>query len=377
MRLWIISYGTPSERYPQHGIFQFEQAKALSREITGQVYFLEVDLRSFRRIRKWGLRFHIVEGIQVCNVSIPCGPLPERMLNEIGAFALKWLYRKTLRMFGPPDIVHAHFTSQAYMAAKTMDATTPLVVTEHSSGIMKSPVGLETMRIARIAYRRANKLIAVSSQLGCRIKTLFGYDSSCIPNTFDNSLFKYSGGAKQRDPFRIVSVGNLNSGKRMDIAILAFESFHQAFPDSEMIICGDGPEREPLNNLIAERSLKNSVTLLGACPPKQVAKVLSESNLFVLASKSETFGVVFIEALASGLPLIGTRCGGPEDIINEGNGVLVDVDDFHALSEAMIHIASNPEHYKGAELSREAISKYSPHRVALRILKVYEELGVR
>jgi glycosyltransferase involved in cell wall biosynthesis len=95
----------------------------------------------------------------------------------------------------------------------------------------------------------------------------------------------------------------------------------------------------------------------------------------VLASDSETFGVVFIEALACGVPAAGTACGGPEDIIHEGNGILVPVGDVHALAEAMITIADNRDRYDSAELSREAVSKYSPHEVARRILEVYEQCG--
>jgi len=377
LRLWVVSHGTPSLKYPLHGIFQFEQAKAIAKEADGQVFFIEVDLRSFRRLRKWGYRFYIKEGIQICSIRIPCGPLPERILNEIGALAFRWLYKKIVKRFGSPDIVHAHFTGQAYMVAKILDKTIPLVITEHSSSIIKPSISPETMRIASIAYSRANWIITVSRFLGDRIAERFGFDSEIIPNMYDISLFNYSECIKRQSPYQVVSVGNLINSKHMDVTIQAFGLFQRKFPDSVLTICGGGLDRDALEKLIAYESLQESVILMGACSPQQVAKILSKANLFVLASEYETFGVVFIEALACGVPLVGTSCGGPEDIINEGNGILVQVNDYPALAEAMITVASKPERYNSTKLSQEAIMKYSPHAVAQQILKIYEKCGIK
>src|SRR5690606_9435676 len=85
------------------------------------------------------------------------------------------------------------------------------------------------------------------------------------------------------------------------------------------------------------------VTFLGKLSRGEVRMALSNCNAFVLPSRFETFGVVLVEALAMGVPVIATRCGGPEDIVTENTGVLVPVDDRQALAEALESVLLSPD----------------------------------
>ena len=105
-----------------------------------------------------------------------------------------------------------------------------------------------------------------------------------------------------------------------------------------------------------------------------MADVYRETDAFVLASRSETFGVAYIEAMATGLPVVATRCGGPEEFVNEENGILAPPEDPEALAEAMKQMIHTRDRYDGAAISAFVRDRYSPRAVAEQITKVYEEI---
>ena len=101
---------------------------------------------------------------------------------------------------------------------------------------------------------------------------------------------------------------------------------------------------------------------------------MSKCDAFVLASKYETFGVVYIEALASGKPVIGTYNGGAEDIINDSNGLLVKVDDINDLGNAMKKIIKNINIYNSEEIRNDCIEKYSKKKIIKDIINEYNNV---
>ena len=95
-------------------------------------------------------------------------------------------------------------------------------------------------------------------------------------------------------------------------------------------------------------------------------------DAFVLASRRETFGVVYIEAMAAGLPVIATRCGGPEDFVTEENGILIPVDDAAALTDAMEHMMLHRREYDSASISADIRRKFAPETIAARLTDIYK-----
>ena len=110
----------------------------------------------------------------------------------------------------------------------------------------------------------------------------------------------------------------------------------------------------------------------GHCPRNELAEAYAGADCFVLASRSETFGVAYIEAMAAGLPVIATRCGGPEDFVTEENGILIPVDDEDALTGAMEHMMLRREDYDSAAISADIRRKFAPETIAARLTELYE-----
>lgn len=375
MYVLVLSGGIPSDKYIGHGIFEFDQAKALAK--TGcKVVFAVADIRSLRRWRKWGVERYDREGVHVVRVNIPGGRLPRGVQNSLTKLALRILYPIILKEFGKPDVVHAHFTALGYAAACLKEKLgVPFVITEHSSGMLEIPINGKLRSMAERAYNIADRVIAVSPALAEVIKGNFDVEAEYIPNVVDTSLFSYSPERTQAG-FRLISVGNLIESKRMALTIEAFAKAFGDVPEASLCIIGEGPGRVRLEAMITTLGQEGKITLMGARPREAIAEEMKRCDCFVLPSHHETFGVVYIEALASGLPVIATRCGGPEHFINEGNGLLIPVDDCQALAQAMKYTSENIRSYDGSRIAEEARGLFSPEALVARLKNTYAKVVV-
>jgi len=373
MYIMIVARGYPTEKYKGNGIFEFDQAKALAKAGCKVVY-AAVDIRSIRRWRKWGIESFEQDGVQVRAINIPCGRIPEILKHKVAYIGLKKLYDLIIQEFGKPDVLHAHFTGIGYVAAKLKQQIhIPLVITEHSSLLMKTSLDKKLMNIADYAYRKADIVIAVSPALANVIENNFNIKPLYLPNIVDTSVFYYAP-RRECNKFNFVSAGSLIYRKRMDLTI---EAFGRAFGDSKdvtLTIFGEGNERTKLEDLIKKYKLENRVSLMGMVSRKDIAKKMRECDCFVLASRAETFGVVYIEALASGIPVIATKCGGPEGFVHEGNGIMIPVDDVDALASAMKFMYENKNLYDRRIIANETQKKFSPESVANHLISIYKKI---
>lgn len=370
MKIAIISRGTPNEKYPLYGIFEFDQAKALVQK-GAEVAFVAIDFRSPAFKRKYGLLQYEKDGVQVFELSLPINvyrkaiPLLQRLLLIP--------FHSMLKSFGKPDIVHAHFYSIAAIARIIKKKyNIPYFITEHSSKLNTplSEISDLDQRLAIQAYKDSDQLICVSEALRANILQNFHHDSIVIPNMVDNSVFQCREAPLDNSPFVYVSVGNLIPIKAFGTLIKAFS---QVKENAKLFIVGDGPEKERLKNLIQDLHLENHVQLLGQLERTEINKIYQKSHVFVLASQSETFGVSYIEAMYAGLPVIATQCGGPEEFVDESNGILIPIDDKASLIDAMLRIREHYSEYHRQSISENCFQKFSPNTVAQEIIKVYQQ----
>jgi glycosyltransferase involved in cell wall biosynthesis len=370
----FVSRGYPTDDYKTLGIFEFDQAKAIA-ALGHKVIFVSLDLRSFRRKRKWGYEKFEKDNVSVYGMNIPLGNVPDKILSFFYEWSLKKLYRKIVREQGDVAVMHAHFPDLSYAAAKLKEQEQlPLIVTEHSSQINKSVIEKNVFRKAQFAYDHADAVIAVSPSLAKVIKEKFSIDALHIPNIVDTETFRYEPQtAPNASSFRFVSTGRLLQLKRMDMTISAFGKAFKGKEDVYLKIFGEGPERDALQKLIQELGLEKQVVLAGVKSRNDIAEELNKSDCFVLASQSETFGVAYIEALATGTPVIATKCGGPETFITADNGILVNVDDEQGLEKSMVYMYADRERYIPAAISEETIKLFGPANVASQIVEVYKK----
>lgn len=374
MNILLVSRGIPDADYPLNGIFEFDNAKALA-AAGHHVTMLVIDFRSGKDKRRYGLYRYTTQQVNVCMLSLPlnCYRRARPVLSALTYIA----YKNAVRHFGKPDIIHAHFYFMAAIAAILSRMThIPYVVTEHSSKLNKPLADISALdqRIARAAYRHANRIVCVSKALAERLRENFSVDSIVIPNIVDTEAITYVPRQNDGRAFRFCSIGNLIPGKRFDLLV---DSFAEAFIDDDttvLDIIGDGMERSNLQQRIASAGMAGRIILHGLKTRAEVAEMLRDSDAFVLLSDKETFGVVYVEALLAGCPVIATACGGPQDFITADDGLLIPINDKNAAIQALKQLRTHANDYDGEAISQRCRTKFSPAAIASQLSALYDSL---
>lgn len=164
--------------------------------------------------------------------------------------------------------------------------------------------------------------------------------SEIIPNGVDGAQFfpqQQGASAPEKNHYTVVTTSRLVEKNAVDVLIRAVAEVKKQYPSVRCHIIGDGPQKDMLLKLTRELHLENEIFFLGAVPYEEIPGYLRASDLFVRASRSEGMGNSFIEALACGIPIIGTAVGGIPDIIKDGEtGVFASVDDAGDLAKKII-----------------------------------------
>lgn len=284
--------------------------------------------------------------------------------------------------FGTPNIVHVHSLLPAGEFARWLMNVRdlPFVVTEHSTAYGRGIVPESRLRRARLISASAGRRIAVSTPLARLLSATLGPEAGpwiTIPNMVSKRFFGRGDSrplSSDRERFVFLSVGTLETRKRFDLILRALARAFQGNPRYRLRIGGAGPERAWLESLATSLGIDTCVTFLGGLSRDDVVREMNGSSAFVLGSDVETFGVVLVEALAAGLPIVATACGGPEDIVSGANGLLVPPDDVVAMADALRHVATHIDRYDHRLLSQDCAERFGEQAVMNRLKTVYEEV---
>jgi glycosyltransferase involved in cell wall biosynthesis len=197
--------------------------------------------------------------------------------------------------------------------------------------------------LTRWIWRRADRVVAVCESLGRLTQhTCPGLHYWVVPNGVDLHLFHPTASRPAVTRIRCLAVARLIERKGLGDLLHAFALLDRG--RFELEIVGDGPDAALLKNLAQRLGVASEVQFLGSLDRAAVAERYRQADLFTLPSTAEAFGNVFAEALASGLPIVGSAVGGIPDLVQHGtNGLLVPANDPVALSRAIAYLADDPE----------------------------------
>lgn len=290
--------------------------------------------------------------------------------------SIKKTVERVLDKFGKIDIIHAQVSYPAgFIAYKiSKEFNIPYVLTEHMGPFPFKSLLKANKPIDEIitAFQNANRTIAVSRALCNHIKSFGLTCTDVVPNLVDESKFYLS--YKKNYLFTFLTVCSITEGKGIDILFYAISKLDKSFiSKTQFIIGGDGPKLDEYKNLAKKLGLSN-VYFIGRVNRNEAPRIFSSSHVYVMPSRHETFGVVYAEAIASGLPVIATRCGGPEDIVNESNGILIDVDDIDGLGNAISYMFENYYKYDPNKIREDFEKRFSKKAVVSQLMKIYNEV---
>ena len=286
-----------------------------------------------------------------------------------------------VEQYGKPDVIHAHNMIYAGMLALSLKKKfgIPVVITEHSSQYAMEGVHPALNLKLEKAYQDNESILAVSPKLVELLthKYLKATDDkiTCLPNVLDPFIETSPLNRRANSKVvRILNVGNLIPLKGQLELIEAFNQAFKSIHHVELIIAGSGELKEKLQLKIKSLNLEGRVKLIGLIDREEVINQMDHAHIFTLPSHYETFGVVLIEALSRGLPVISTYCGGPESIVNEGNGLLVEPKNVNQLADACLKMYKEHENYNPIRLRAEAITLFGEEAFYNNIISIYRKV---
>ncbi len=285
-----------------------------------------------------------------------------------------------------PDLIHCQHLWVAPYAA--LQCNVPYIITAHGTDIKGYKKDKRYRHIALKAALNAKKIVTISKQVNSDVKKYYYLDDDrlkLILNGFDEKIFyprnldknkilKQIIPGLNRKPKNIISfVGKLTSFKGVDILIKAAKIYENQLPDVITLITGDGELRDRLELMVNKLKL-NSVHFIGNMPQQRVANIYNIADISVVPSRVEPFGLVALEALACGTPVVASRAGGLTDFINEEVGRLFEMNNYHQLAQKIIEsINNNDKEKKGEYAAQYAINKFSWNHVIKELIEVYED----
>lgn len=375
MKVFLIARGYPTKQDPTWGCFEKDQAEALSR-LGHQVTILSVDTRFRFYWRKLGVQCDVHNNIATYNIFLlPYALLfflPKRIKDLFYAWQLELLYKRAVQQYGKPDAIYSHYLSNTIKAIPLKKKYhIPIVAMEHWSQMAYPKIPNNTISTAKYVYSSIDQLITVSSALKNNIFQQIGCDSIVIPNMVGKEFHYLPSNLKKKESIQLITTGRLIPEKHFDMLIQAIANI--STPKLQLYIIGNGSEKQKLQKLVEKLQVKDQIQLLGHKSKQEIVTLLQQSDIFVLPSQSETFGVAYIEALACGLPIIATDCGGPRDIVTQKNGLLIPVNDQQALEQAIVQMSHNFNLYDKQSIAQDCQKRFAADNIAKHIAQILEQ----
>ena len=375
MNIFLIARGYPSKQDPTWGCFEKDQAEALNK-LGHSVAILSVDTRFRFYWRKLGIQCGVYNNIAAFNIFIlPYALLfflPKKIKDWFYAWQLEMIYKRAIQQYGTPDVIYSHYLHNTLKAIPLHQKyNVPIVAMEHWSQMAYKPISKGNIVTAKQAYASIDQLLTVSSALKDNILQQIGVDSIVIPNMVGKEFHYKQQNFTKRETIHLITTGRLIPEKHFDMLIQAVANIPSL--SLRLKIIGNGSEKNRLQKLISKLHIEDKVQLLGHKSKQEIVKLLQESDIFILPSQSETFGVAYIEALACGLPIIATDCGGPRDIVTRSNGILIPTNNQQALEQAIIQMSNNLCSYDKKTIAEDCQNRFSSHNIAKLITQILEQ----
>jgi glycosyltransferase involved in cell wall biosynthesis len=294
------------------------------------------------------------------------------------------------------DVIHTHHPVLLGQTAatKARDLNIPLVFTFHTQyqeythyfpfpqeqvqEFLKSTV----MNWMREYMRKCQHIVIPSESMRSVLVNEYGLVDkfTVIPTGIDITPFKKANGAAIRSQWNvpddkvIISAGRLAEEKNWVTLLRGFALAQRKQPNIRLVLLGDGPQADALRQLVGELEITDHVTFTGKVPFEEMPAYLKAADIFAFASITETQGLVTLEAMAAGLPVVAVDAAGTKDILENGKQGFLVQNDPEALANGIVQLIENPgiiSKFKSTALRTSRV--YDNHRLGRKMLKVYEQ----
>lgn len=380
MHILILASGYPTEYSPNQGIFFRDQAESLARDKKNRVAVIAtipISMNVVLKRKKWsfGLTKSLLNGVRTSVYTFPNLPKVHRYrLLKSRRRGIK-LIANYIQEFGKPDVVHVHGFQSGLLAIEAKRRFgIPFVITEHSSQFIDNivPPGLEPY--AKIVFEQADAAIAVSRKFAQFMSERYGREFLYAPNVVDTEVFEIGQKETPNKEFTFFNAAGFYVEKNHPMLLEAFAKVLVNYPGTRLRLAGSGPSEQEMRQYTKELKIDKQVDFLGLLPRKEIVREMQQMDAFVLSSKVETFGVVLIEALSCGKPVVATACFGPESIvISPEFGVLCNLN-ASDLALGMEQVIQNYGGFDQQVIRKYVIDQFSNEVVISQLMNIYQQV---
>lgn len=396
MRILVLSAQYPHADNPTSGIFVQEQVAALRREgvdarvLVGREAWLGPSrpLYSLSAVRRFATARPRLEWREHGGVLF--AEFPTVVVGRFGEAVRSCSYAAGLRRVSgalrrdfPFEIVHAHTALLDGAAAVELkhEFGVPVVLTEHTGPFSVITRTRAMRRRVRRAILGSDRIVAVSNTLAQTIRGAFPelrLAIDVIPNGVDQRMFGIASRAQAASSRKtILWIGSFGALKRPHLALSAFAEIAARRPDFDLHMIGRGPLAPELQRDIVRSGLAARVRIDDYRDRVRLAGTISRAGVLLVTSAVETFSLVTIEALSSGVPVVSTRCGGPEEIVVEPWLGRLSDDSTEALATALLEVTGALASFRPEQLRAYAVGRFGMSVVTARYIALYNSVSAR
>ncbi|MEQ8471923.1 MAG: glycosyltransferase [Marinoscillum sp.] len=389
MNIFIIPSWYPSESHPTVGIFFHEQARLMAQARPD--WNIGVSIWGSHEPKLWVHRSTPLDSLIKLGSKPALKPydnLVETNCVEFFTPAYTWTrsilkgnmkgighankrnFERFEAHFGPIDIVHAHVSYPAGAIAKELSGLKklPYLITEHMSPFPMPSFKRSTSKYLIPPLKSASAVLSVGQKLSQELSS-FGINSRRINNFVDLEQFKVSDFTSEVP--EIFALGRLEPQKNFQVLINSLAYLKDK--PWKLSIGGDGTELKRLKKLVLKHGLEGRISFLGTLDQTEVAYQMKHSSFLVMPSLHESFGVVALEAMACGKPVIVTKSGGIDEQIPEDVGLVVELTE-EALIRGLSQMIENYHSYDVDHIRSFVEKTFSPAQVCSQLEEIYNEI---
>jgi len=380
----IVSHTYPTTSSPGQTVFIKQEAHLINEFANTVLHFPAVFAFPFQKQYK--------RSLQIDETEIPFHrfrylSFPERKLASITQISLSRALLNSIRM-QKPDLVHIHWLYPSGLAIPTLKkAGYPVILTIHGGDWYTNQLNQKLMPLLNKSLMLCDKIICVGKRLTSDISNFQpGFKNKLfhIPHGIDTGLFhpikdtevilKKLGWNMEKK--NLLCIANLYHGKGVDLLIRAYSTISDLRKYHLHIVspASDNETKSRIDQLINQYKLHHHITFYGSMQQTRLVNLVQVADLLISPSRKEGFGLAVAEAIACGTPVLATRSGGPEEIVNPDCGILVDTNSADSLSDGLENILKNLNRYQADTMHHYIKTNFSIESKKKKLLAVYRNI---
>ena len=370
MKILFLTPWYPDKKIPHHGVFVREQAAAVAQEHEVVLISSKVDYSRFK-LFSWTLTESTFENVKeyrlLINRSLP-------FLNQLVYFGVSIYVSNKIAKGLSPDLIHGNIGYPGgfwtYGVAKLQRV--PYIMSEHYSRFTYNFRSLIHRSLTLFSLKRASRIVSVSTPSAKEIQQYVKRSVDVVSNMVNTNRFTIV--AKKSDVLQMGFIGGMSSDTHQKGLDLLLGACKHLTIDYALHIGGSGKYLEYYKELAKTYEIEDKCKFYGLMDYDAIPAFMNRLDFFISSSRFESFGIVMVEAMASGLPVLATNSGGPSDFINQKNGLLIEPNNEDALKNGILEMIRIQDKFNRDEIRNFAVTNFSQDRFKHQIMHIYQEV---